>query len=135
MLTYYANAYYILCAANAIITVDICANFGIVPDAGSVASEKEERMASKFAKRHYVAIAEVLHDNKPGQDAPSSTIDNWEQCVNCMALMLHLDNAKFQIERFVTACTDGIHAKYVRSGVHGGPAMPYRSSDDWRWHP
>lgn len=90
---------------------------------------------AKFEKRHYLAIAEALHAVKPRRFHDGAEFAAWEICVLKILGVFEADNPNFQADRFLLACNDGIRAKYVRAGMRGGPAMPYRSNDDWRWHP
>ncbi len=96
-----------------------------------------------FQKRHYLNIAESLHatqgQRKPtrlaalaalGLTARQNTMIAEAGCekrplVTALAAMFETDNEFFQPPRFITACRDGIYARYVRPGVQGGPAMQY----------
>jgi hypothetical protein len=88
---------------------------------------------SNFAKRHYLALAEALHKAKPligGKPAQA-----WLNSCLSISNTLAEDNPNFQPERFLLACNEGIHAKYVRADVAGGPAMEYGfpTRDYFRW--
>lgn len=108
-----------------------------------------------FQKRHYLKIAASLHATR-GQRKPArlealaalgltarqneviaETGAGRRPLVSALSDMFQSDNEFFQPERFVTACANGINARYVRPGVQGGPAMAYvrqNGQTPWNWN-
>jgi|SRR6516165_909884 len=60
---------------------------------------------NRFAKRHYEAIALAMQDAR--FRLRSSSLDQWQCAINCLANMLAEDNGRFQRDRFVRACEPG----------------------------
>jgi hypothetical protein len=70
-----------------------------------------EQTMSRYAKRHYVQIAEILSGNRDFVDA--------------FCDLFARDNENFSEDRFRAACQNGINAPGVGAAIRGGPAMPY----------
>jgi len=70
---------------------------------------------NKFAKRHYEAIALAMQDAR--FRLRSSSLDQWQCTIQCLANMLAEDNGRFCRERFVSACEPGAN---VRARTNGG---------------
>lgn len=52
---------------------------------------------SRFAKRHYIAIARLMAE-QPNKD------ETWQQIVNDLVAMFKADNGMFKPDRFREAC-------------------------------
>lgn len=75
-----------------------------------------ERTMSKFAKRHYEAIATVLQELREHADRASPTYKAGAigQSINAEHLfadMFARDNSNFQYDRFIAACVPGANVK------------------------
>ena len=70
---------------------------------------------NKFAKRHYEAIATAMQDAR--FRLRSSSLDQWQCTIQCLANMLAEDNGRFQRDRFISACEPGAN---VRARSNGG---------------
>jgi hypothetical protein len=68
---------------------------------------------TKFAKRHYEAIALAMQDAR--FRLRSSSLDQWQYTINCLANLFAEDNGRFQRERFISACEPGANVR-VRNG-------------------
>jgi hypothetical protein len=68
---------------------------------------------SKFCKRHYEAIAEVLQSASPIQadNAYSIRLDQHNETVSHFANMLARDNGLFKRGRFERACVPGANVR------------------------
>jgi hypothetical protein len=61
---------------------------------------------TKFAKRHYEAIALAMQD---ARRIPAN--DQWQCVVNCLADVFASDNGQFQRDRFERACEPGANVR------------------------
>lgn len=71
-------------------------------------------MTSKFAKRHYEFIAQVMQASHPrscGLDADICALAQWDKVVREFAISLCVDNSSFNRERFVAACQPGANVR------------------------
>jgi hypothetical protein len=66
---------------------------------------------TKFAKRHYEAIALAMQD---ARRLPSN--DQWQCVVNCLADVFASDNGQFQRDRFINACEPGANVRARNGG-------------------
>ena len=67
---------------------------------------KANQKLSRFAKRHYEAIAEAM------QEARScDAIDQHDCVLNVLADMFAADNSQFKRERFINACQPGANVR------------------------
>jgi hypothetical protein len=71
---------------------------------------------TKFAKRHYEAIALAMQDAR--FHLRSTALDQWLCVVNCLADAFAADNGQFKRERFKSACEPGANVR-ARS-LNGG---------------
>jgi len=67
---------------------------------------------SKFAKRHYEAIALAMQEAAPSS-APEQNYawSAWWDCVHTLADTFAGDNAQFSRDRFARACLPGANVK------------------------
>ena len=70
---------------------------------------------TKFAKRHYEAIALAMQDAR--FHLRSTALDQWQCVVNCLADAFAADNGQFKRDRFMHACEPGAN---VRARTNGG---------------
>jgi hypothetical protein len=70
---------------------------------------------TKFAKRHYEAIALAMQDAR--FRLRSSAQDQWQCGMNCLANMLAEDNGRFQRDRFISACEPGANVRARNGGA------------------
>ena len=70
-----------------------------------------------FYKRHYEAIAPAMQDAR--FHLRSSSLDQWQCTIKCLADMLAADNGRFQRDRFMHACEPGAN---VKARTNGGRA-------------
>jgi hypothetical protein len=66
----------------------------------------------RYAKRHYVEIAELLQAARLG--SPVGTARCMQDVVTRFADMFERDNSKFDRDRFVLACDDGLPTRPPR---------------------
>jgi hypothetical protein len=66
---------------------------------------------TKFAKRHYEAIALAMQD---ARRIPAN--DQWQCVVNCLAEVFAADNGQFKRERFKRACEPGANVRARNGG-------------------
>jgi hypothetical protein len=64
---------------------------------------------SRFAKRHYEAIAEAMQEARA--HLRCDAINQHECVIGMLADMFAADNARFQRERFVNACQPGANVR------------------------
>jgi hypothetical protein len=67
---------------------------------------------TKFAKRHYEAIALAMQDARR-----LPTNDQWQCVVNCLADVFARDNGQFQRDRFISACEPGANVRARNGGA------------------
>ena len=72
---------------------------------------------TKFAKRHYEAIALAMQDAR--FRLRSSSLDQWQCTIQCLANMLAEENGRFQRERFIRACEPGANVRARNGGANG----------------
>jgi len=70
---------------------------------------------SKFAKRHYECIALAMQDAR--FRLRSSSLDQWQCGINCLANMLAGDNGRFCRDRFIRACEPGANVRARNGGM------------------
>jgi len=62
-----------------------------------------------FQKRHYEAIALAMQDAR--FRLRSSSLDQWQCTIQCLANMLASDNGRFDRGRFERACEPGANVR------------------------
>lgn len=70
-------------------------------------------MATQFSKRHYIAIARVIHNSRTKGVAA---------VIRELADLFEQDNDSFDRDRFLHACKTG---EMIGENIRGGPAMQY----------
>src|SRR6516225_3843550 len=68
-----------------------------------------------FQKRHYEAIALAMQDAR--FRLRSSSLDQWQCTIQCLANMLAEDNGRFQRERVISACERGANVRARNGGA------------------
>jgi hypothetical protein len=66
---------------------------------------------TKFAKRHYEAIALAMQQSRFLVIDSPATGNQWECVVKYLADMLAEDNSQFERERFIRACEPGANVR------------------------
>ena len=67
---------------------------------------KATRKLTRFAKRHYEAIAEAMQEAEGGD-----AINQHECVIGMLADMFAADNSQFKRERFTNACQPGANVR------------------------
>jgi hypothetical protein len=60
-----------------------------------------------FQKRHYERIAQAMQDARQR----SSSLDQWQCTIKCLADLFARDNCQFQRDRFIRACEPGANVR------------------------
>jgi len=66
---------------------------------------------TKFAKRHYEAIALAMHEAYPMNWNDPARLGGWRAVRHELANLFAGDNPRFNRERFVAACEPGANVK------------------------
>ena len=66
---------------------------------------------SKFAKRHYEAIALAMQDACPAPHWDANKRAQWDVDVSRLADVFARDNGQFKRDRFIAACQPGSNVK------------------------
>ena len=74
---------------------------------------KATRKLSRFAKRHYEAVAEAMQEAAPDSGKNDYTIkhDQWLSTVGELADTFARDNGQFSRDRFERACVPGANVR------------------------
>ena len=68
-----------------------------------------------MSKKHFRDLAIELHAARPDEDQPTMHAQ-WRRCVDAVADVCAIHNFRFDREKFITACYDGLRpAKKVAS--------------------
>lgn len=79
---------------------------------GAIPPERNtEQTMTKFAKRHYEAIALVMQSTYSDDAGDGGGADVWSTIVDAFADAFSRDNQRFQRQRFINACEPGANVR------------------------